>query len=368
MIEGDRRFAVLPASVSEGKAMVSAPQIEPGKETLPLFFGVDVGGTNIKIGLVDDHGNTVVYRKIPTLETEGPQRYMERSTEVMQEICAELGRPISDVTAIGLATPGTMDIDNGLLLEPHNLPNSYNFPIRDCLAKLTGRPVIYANDANAAAFGEYWLGSGREFRSMILLTLGTGVGGGIIVDDLLIDGEHSHGGELGHIIIDFSENARTIPTGQKGHLEAYASGTAIIKRTAEALAGDLKKESSLHIRIDNGEPLSPLMVSQEASRDDSLSLHIVMETARYLGIGIVSLMHTIDPGAVVLGGAIDFGGHETPLGRKFLERVRQEVKARAFPVPAKGTVVDFARLGGDAGYLGAAGKARAVTHRDSLNS
>ncbi|RCS40800.1 ROK family protein [Bremerella cremea] len=348
--------------------MASAPRIEPGKETLPLFIGVDVGGTNIKIGLVDDLGNTVSYRKIPTIETDGPQRYMERTTEVIQKICQEVNRPLSDITAIGLATPGTMDIEGGMLLEPHNLPNSYNFPIRDCLSQLTGRPVIYANDANAAAFGEYWLGSGKEFRSMILLTLGTGVGGGIIVDDLLIDGEHSHGGELGHIIIDFSENARTIPTGQRGHLEAYASGTAIIKRTHEALAGDLKKESSLHRRVENGEPLTPLMVSEEASQGDSLSLHIVLETARYLGIGIVSLMHTIDPGAVVLGGAINFGGHESPLGRQFLERVRQEVKSRAFPVPAEKTVVDFARLGGDAGYLGAAGKARAVTHRDSLNS
>ena len=361
-------MAELAASVTEGNPMASPPSVEPGQETLPLFFGVDVGGTNIKMGMVDDLGNTLVYEKIPTNETEGPQRYMERTTEVLKSMCEKVGRPMSDIAAIGLATPGTMDIEGGILLEPHNLPNSYNFPIRDCLSQLTGRPVIYANDANAAAFGEYWLGSGKEFRSMILLTLGTGVGGGIIVDDLLIDGEHSHGGELGHIIIDFSENARTIPTGQRGHLEAYASGTAIIKRTHEALAGDLQKESSLHARIEAGEKLSPLMVAQEADQGDTLSLHIVMETARYLGIGIVSLMHTIDPGAVILGGAINFGGHDEPLGRKFLERVRQEVKSRAFPVPAAHTVIDFARLGGDAGYLGAAGKARVVSHRDSLNS
>lgn len=348
--------------------MATAPQIYPGEETLPLFFGVDVGGTNIKIGLVDDLGRTVAYQHIPTNEPEGPQRYMERTNEVLRAMLVEVGRPMDNVSAIGLATPGTMDIEAGMLLEPHNLPHSFNFPIRDCLQQLTGRPVVYANDANAAAFGEYWLGSGREFRSIVMLTLGTGVGGGIIIDDLLIDGEHSHGGELGHIIIDFSENARKIPTGQRGHLEAYASGTAIINRTEEALAGDLKKESSLHQRISAGEKLSPLMVAEEGEKGDALSLHITMETARYLGIGIVSLMHTIDPGAVILGGAIDFGGHETPLGRKFLERVQQEVKQRAFPVPAAKTVVDFARLGGDAGYLGAAGKARVAAHRDSLHA
>jgi len=348
--------------------MNNVPQVQPGEEKLPLFFGVDVGGTNIKIGLVDDEGRTLAYQKIPTLEPQGPQRYMERTNETIVQLVKSVNRSLQDVTSIGLATPGPMDVEAGLLLEPHNLPHSFNFPIRDCLSSLTGRPVVFANDANAAAFGEYWLGSGRQFKSIVLLTLGTGVGGGIIIDDLLIDGEHSHGGELGHIIIDFSETAREIPTGQRGHLEAYASGTAIIKRTCEALDGDLAKESSLHTRVDNGESVTPLMVAQEAQRGDSLSLHIVMETARYLGIGIVSLMHTIDPGAVILGGAINFGGHDNPLGRKFLERVQQEVRERAFPVPAASTVVDFARLGGDAGYLGAAGKARSKAHRDSLFS
>ena len=162
-----------------------------------------------------------------------------------------------------------------------------------------------------------------------------------------------------------NDDARKIPTGQKGHLEAYASGTAIIKRTEEAL--EAGRQSSLSARIEAGETLSPLMVSQEADQGDELSLEIVLETARYLGIGIVSLMHTIDPGAVVLGGAIDFGGINTELGCRFLGRIKEEVQKRAFPVPAEKTVVDFARLGGDAGYLGAAGTARAQYHRDSLN-
>lgn len=336
--------------------------VEPGKEVHPLYCGVDVGGTNIKIGLVDDLGQTVAYRSIKTHQERGPADAMARVSKVTGEMIASIGYTVEDIAAIGLASPGTMDIQRGMLLEPHNLPQWYHFPIQKCLADLLGRRVVFANDANAAAFGEYWVGSGKQFRSSILLTIGTGVGGGIIIDDLLIEGEHSHGSELGHIIIDFGEDAREIPTGQKGHLEAYASGTAIIKRTLEALAES--PDSSLQARILNGEEVSPLMVSEEAAKGDKLALHIVLETARYLGIGIVSLMHTIDPGAVILGGAINFGGHNSPVGRAFLQRVKDEIKIRAFPVPAENTVIDFAILGGAAGYLGAAGTARNACQRD----
>lgn len=330
--------------------------------TPPFFIGVDVGGTNIKLGLVDDEGRTLAYSKIATDEPSGPASAMQRVAVELRAMLAEVGMTMSDVASIGLATPGTMDIINGKMLEAHNLPHWFNFPIRQTLEEETGAAVVLANDANAAAFGEYWLGSGREFKSMVLLTLGTGVGGGIIVNDSLVEGDHSFGSECGHIIIDYNDDARAIPTGQRGHLEAYASGTAIVKRTQEAL--DAGEKSSLTARMHSGEKLSPLMVAEEAERGDELSLLIVMETARYVGIGAVSLMHTIDPGAVVLGGAVNFGGADSPLGTMFIERVREEVKRRAFPVPAKKTAIRFASLGADAGYLGAGGLARQSYLRD----
>ncbi|PQO35229.1 ROK family protein [Blastopirellula marina] len=330
--------------------------------TPPFFIGVDVGGTNIKLGLVDDEGRTLAYSKIPTDEPSGPSSAMRRVAAELRAMLAEVGMTMSDVASIGLATPGTMDIDKGLMLEAHNLPHWFNFPIRHTLEEETGAPVVLSNDANAAAFGEYWLGSGREFKSMVLLTLGTGVGGGIIVNDSLVEGDHSFGSELGHIIIDYNDDARAIPTGQRGHLEAYASGTAIVKRTQEAL--DAGEKSSLTVRMKSGEKLTPLMVAEEAERGDELSLLIVMETAKYVGIGAVSLMHTIDPGAVVLGGAVNFGGADAPLGTMFIERVREEVRRRAFPVPAKKTAIRFASLGADAGYLGACGLARQSYLRD----
>ena len=144
-------------------------------------------------------------------------------------------------------TPGTMDIPRGMFLQPHNLPHWHYFPIRDCVAEAFGLPTAFANDANAAAYGEFWVGSGQKYHSIVMLTLGTGVGGGIIIGDLSVDGENSHGSECGHIIIDSSPTARMCGCGQPGHLEAYCSATALVKRTQELLANG--RASSLTQRI-----------------------------------------------------------------------------------------------------------------------
>lgn len=327
----------------------------------PLFLGIDVGGTNIKLGVVDDLGRTLTLTKVSTHEAEGPEAALQRcraATDAMMR-AMDLGR--SDLSAIGLATPGTMDIPNGMLLEPHNLPHWYHFPIRDRVSQIWGLPVSYANDANAAAYGEFWVGGGQQFHSIIMLTLGTGVGGGIIYGDLSIDGENSCGSECGHIIIDCNPNARMCGCGQRGHLEAYASATGLLNHTEKLLESG--PQTSLMHRISEADPLTPKMIAEEAERGDKFSLGLVDELATYLGFGVVSLIHTIDPAAVLLGGAMNFGGPDHPLGRRFLERVRSIVREHAFPIPAQRTTIDFALLEGEAGYIGAAGIARLAWHR-----
>lgn len=324
----------------------------------PFFVGIDVGGTGIKFGLVDNRGRSLARTSIPTHQEKGPEDACERMYAVVQSIAAENQVDPHSIVHVGLATPGTMDIAKGMLLQPHNLKAWWNFPIRDHLKKVLGKPVAFQNDANAAAYGEYWVGSGEKFRSMVLFTLGTGVGGGIIVDGKLIDGEHSHGSECGHTYIDTSPNARMCGCGHRGHLEAYASATAIVSRTNEALAAG--RASSLATRIANGEKLTSLMVSQEAEKNDALSLDIVMETAVHLSYGAVNLIHIIDPDVVVFGGAMDFGGMESDLGRRFLDRIRSETHSRAFKSLEGKTHISFASLGEHAGYIGAAGVARAA--------
>jgi glucokinase len=327
----------------------------------PFFVGVDLGGTNIKVGLVDDLGRSLAWLSIPTESKNGAEDASLRMGQAVLEVIRQAGLKPADVARVGLGSPGTMDIPAGLLLDPPNLPGWINFPIRDRVSSHCGLPVSFANDAGAAAFGEFWVGSGQKMHSMVMFTLGTGIGGGIIMGEHSITGEHSHGAECGHIIIDWRADARLCPCGQPGHLEAYASALAVIKRTNEALNNGRK--SSVVGRIEAGEELAPLLLAREAEAGDELALEIILDTARYLGVGVVSLMHTIDPDGVVLGGAMTFGGHGTELGRQFLETVRQEVQRRAFPVLAEKIVIDYANLGGDAGYIGAAGLARLASRQ-----
>ena len=244
----------------------------------PFFVGVDVGGTNVKLGLVDDLGRTLVYRRIPTQAADGPEEATRRMGQTVREMVAEAGLTLPYIARIGLGTPGTMDVASGLLIHPHNLPGWHDFPIRDRLVQSAGLRVTYANDANAAAYGEFWVGSGREFNSLVLFTLGTGIGCGIIVGDLTIVGEHYHGAECGHMIIDFGDEARMCGCGARGHLEAYASATAVVKRTEEGLAAG--RTSSLAGRIERGAPVTPLLVAEEAAAGDAFALAIVMDTAR----------------------------------------------------------------------------------------
>lgn len=336
----------------------------------PLFVGVDVGGTNIKLGVVDDRGRTVCHQKLPTLPQKSSQVAFEQVRVALQQMLVDANQTWSDVAAVGLGTPGPLDARSGTILTPSNLPGWHHSPVRDQLAQVLDRPVVLVNDASAAAFGEFWIGSGQAYESLVMLTLGTGVGGGIIYEGMSIDGCNSHGAELGHILIDSSPTARLCGCGQRGHLEAYASATALVERTQEQLSrnNSLLKNSLLLNQLSENSPLSALMIAEAASAGDALAVNMVDETAVYLATGISVLSYVIDPAAFVLGGAMDFGGKHTELGRKFLDDVISHARERMFPVVAERLKVDFAQLGGSAGYIGAAGLARRQHCSNSITS
>lgn len=322
----------------------------------PFYAGIDVGGTNIKFGLIDNEGSTLAYHSITTDAERGPEYSIRRMADIVQQLVHKYKIDQEDFPRIGLATPGTMDVPNGLLLEPHNLPKWWHCPIRDLLSHYSGRPVTFVNDANAAAYGEYWSGTGQQVDSMILLTLGTGIGGGIIINNELIVGEHSCGGEVGHIIIDSSKGALKDNAGKPGSLEAYASAGGVVLRTQAKLNSGIA--SSIADRLKDGETLTPLLIAEEAGQKDELAVEIVMDTAKYLGIGIASLVHTVDPESVVLGGAMTFGGKGSSLGDAFLEQIREECEKNLLGSLKNQVSIDFASLGGDAGFIGAAGLAK----------
>jgi glucokinase len=322
----------------------------------PLYAGVDLGGTNIKAALVDDLGRLVAFHTEKTHADRGPEDAAARMGEAVHALARQAGVATADIAAVGLGSPGPLDLAAGTIVRAGNLVGWDNFPLRDRVAAHCGLSVTFANDANAAAYGEFWVGSGRAYDSLVLLTLGTGVGGGIIVGDTNIEGAHSHGSECGHMIVDPSPEARMCPCGHAGHLEAYCSAKSLVARAEEAIAAGAS--GSLAAAAAAGERLTPILVGREAEAGDPLATELVMETARWLGIGIVSLMHAIDPEAVIIGGAMTFGGERAPVGRAFLERIRAEVHRRTFPTLIEKTRIGYAILGGDAGSIGAAGLAR----------
>ena len=320
----------------------------------PFFAGVDVGGTNTKIGLVDDLGRTVAFESIVTNAEAGPEDAVGRMADCLKRLLQSAG--VEGVAHVGLATPGPIDLQQGIITGAGNLPTWWHYPIVEELAKGCGAPVRFANDANAAAFGEFWAGAGKDDRSIVLLTLGTGVGGGIIVDGHLVEGSNGCGGECGHVLIVPDEDAPADSLGKTGSLEAYCGAYSVVRRTEEALWSGV--ESSLRPRLEAGEDLTPRVLFEEAVKEDRLSLDVILQTADYLALGVVSLIHAIDPDRVVLGGAMTFGGAGHPLGERFIARVRDTVRPRLLQPLREGLRVDFATLGGDAGYVGAAGLAR----------
>jgi glucokinase len=335
--------------MSSDKTTITIPQ-------KPFFVGIDVGGTNIKFGLVDNSGQTLAYHSMPTEQQKGAEDACLRMSEVVQKLAKEAFVSFEDIERAGLATPGPMDIAKGLILRPGNLPGWWDFPIRDRASKHTGLPVTYANDANAAAYGEFWCGAAAKYRSLVFLTLGTGVGGGIIVGDTLIEGAHSCGSECGHILVNPSDDAPMDSLGKRGSLESYANASSLVDRVLAAMGSS--DSSSLANRRAAGEEITPLLIGEEAERGDEIARSCIMETAYWLGIGIVTFIHTIDPDAVLIGGAMTFGGNDTAVGREFIQTIRDVVRPRILE-PLRDTVkIEFASLGGDAGYLGAAGLAR----------
>jgi glucokinase len=366
-----RRRAVSDGGVPMAKMRPAHDPADPpapprSEKRAPLFLGIDVGGTNIKIGIVDGDNETVAYRSIPTEQERGAADAARRVGETVRSLLQEASLASDAIARACVATPGPMDIPAGVLLDPGNLPGWHHAPVRDLMSEACQLPMSFANDANAAACGEFWAGAGREYRSLVLFTMGTGIGGGIVVDDLLIEGVHSAGGELGHIVVDCRDDAPVNAIGLRGTLEGFCGASAVVRRAEEAIAaGDA---TSLRRRLDQGEELTPLMISEEADRGDQLAYDVVMETARYMAIGVVTAVHTIDPESVVIGGAMTFGGDGHPLGQKFMTRLRDEARSRMLSSIRDKVHIDFATLGGDAGYIGAAGLARrehrgAVLHR-----
>jgi glucokinase len=319
------------------------------------FLGIDVGGSSIKAGVLTDDGEVLAKRHAPSALSKGLEAGLANLELVVREIVSEAGVAWDDIRGVGVAAPGTMDIPAGVVFHPFNLPGWENLPLRQIVSDRLRKPAVLQNDANAAALGESWLGAARNAKSLMFWTLGTGVGGGIVLNGKVWEGAHSHAAECGHIVIQMEGGPRS-PHNIHGAVELYVGGLALVRRCQEGL--DAGRESSLKNQRNTGEALTPVLIAQAAEGGDELANSLILDSARYLAIATVNVIHILNPEMILIGGAMTFGQNETLLGRRFLATLRAEVAAHTFPIPAARTVIDYASLGGDAGFIGAAAGAR----------
>ena len=314
---------------------------------MAVTIGVDVGGTKIAAGVVDDAGKVIARRQIATAATH-PTAVVAGIVKVVQELLAAA----PSVAAIGIGAAGLIDGHNGIVLSAPNIAWE-NVPLRSMVSDRVKLPVVIDNDANVAALGESIYGVGKGYGDQIMLTIGTGVGGGIVIGGQIYRGSHGVGAELGHMIIDASSTA-VCACGNHGCLEALASGNSIGRRARERVSepgatGVLERAGRNAVDI-TGE-----LVGDAAKAGDVWARDIIAETGRWLGVGIASLVNIFDPDVVILAGGAATGTGDLLLGPA-RDAAATLIIGHAWRKPPP---VLLATLGYDAGLVGAAALARA---------
>jgi glucokinase len=299
-------------------------------------FAVDLGGTYLRIALVDRCGTIHQQLKQRTPRGSSPDLIVDALAAAADKWSSN-GRPIA---AASIMVPGTVDNNNAVVVQAPNLPSLTNFPLQAVLEERFGWPVLLENDANAAAVGEMWLGAARGCRDVVSVTLGTGVGGGVILDGELWRGAHGSAGEIGHTTVDPFSGLKC-KCGNVGCLELFASATAIVRMTRENLP-------QFPQSVLTGEELTAERVYDAGREGDELALSVFKKFGTYLGIGLANLINIIDPEIIVIaGGAVN--GWDL-----FACDMRREVNERAVRVTAQQVKIAAAECGDNAGLLGAA--------------
>ncbi len=313
-------------------------------------LGVDIGGTTVLVGLVPEGGGAPLgLRSMATPSmggADGAVGHIRRmADEAVVEALGPDGKGWADVIGVGVGCPGPLDLELGIVLDAFNL-GWKDYPLRDRLAEGLDRPISLDNDANCATYGEYWLGAGAPFRSVVCVTLGTGIGGGIIVDGELVHGASGTAGEVGHMTIDFT--GRRCACGNYGCLEAYASGPNIALRAREGVEAGV---DSILLDLAGGDvsDISAATVSEGVVAGDSYAAEVMLETARILGVGIANIINVVNPDAVIIVGGV------TRAGDQLFVPLRSEVRRRAFKVAEAACEILPGLLPETAGVIGAAG-------------
>jgi len=318
-----------------------------GEQDDRWIIGVDIGGTNLVVGAVAvDGGGMQALRHIPTLPEQGGEAVVARTVELARGVIEQVSsrNPDADIVGVGIGSPGPLDRRTGVVLKTPNL-GWENFPVRDLVADGLGLPATLDNDANCATYGEWWLGAGRGASNLLGVTIGTGIGGGVVVDGKIFHGTSDAAGEFGHMTIDF--HGRRCRCGNYGCLEAYASGPNIAARAVEGIEAGM--ETSLPVAV--GGDLSKITaqsVYEGAVAGDDFALDVLVETAKILGAGIANLVNAFNPERVVIAGGV------VQAGDLLMDPLRATVRQRAFRSVVEACEIRVAELGRSAGVVGAA--------------
>ncbi|MYB94234.1 ROK family protein [Candidatus Poribacteria bacterium] len=349
-------------------------------EKMEHSIGIDLGGTDIKAGLVSSVGDISCRVVVPTdVETGGPKVVASRIAEAVrqvlvkvetqdgnshqQELTATLANSrqfptVSDSHSceigVGLGSPGLIIAETGVVHFSPNFPGWSDIPlvtyVNAELAKLQPfkkyKPILRGmdNDVNAMTLGELHHGAGVGYKNLVALTLGTGVGGGVVIDGEVYHGSQNTAGELGHTVVN--PNGRYCGCGNQGCLEAYAGAKNIVERTQEKITTG--RSTTLATATNAGTPLTPRLIAEAAQAGDELAIEIFAETGRYIGIALTSIAHILNPQIAIIGGGIAAAGEKL-----LFEPIRTELSKRAMDIPAQMKIVK-AHLGNDAGIVGAA--------------
>ena len=305
-------------------------------------LGVDLGGTNLRIAAVSPEGTILEKISLDTEVKEGRERVVNNMCEAVREIEGRMSG--MRMAGVGVGVPGIINLATGMIRQSPNLPGWSDFSLRDDLEQRLRTPVILENDANAAALGEKWIGAGRDVPSLCMLTLGTGVGGGLILNGQIWHGKNGMGGELGHMTID--PNGALCGCGNLGCIEAYASASAITRMAMTAV----RMGRSMELARD-AEQLGELtgeIIYIKATQGDVLAREIFDMVGRSLGVAVASLVNIFNLPLYVIGGGVARGWDA------FAPQLLAEVRKRSLVYRASETRIEPSALGADAGLLGAA--------------
>ncbi|MGX7394747.1 ROK family glucokinase [Carnobacterium mobile] len=308
------------------------------------LIGIDLGGTTVKLAVLTETGEVQQKWSLLTDISEEGTKIVPSIVASINEHIERYGMSKEDFIGIGMGSPGTVDMKNGTVIGAYNLNWKTLQPVKLLIEEGTGIPFAIDNDANVAALGERWKGAGENEDNMAFLTLGTGVGGGIVAEGNLLHGSVGAAGEVGHITVE--PNGYDCTCGKKGCLETVASATGVV-RLARDYADEYAGESALKVAIDDGQLVTAKDVFDFAKQNDALAVKVIDKVAFYLGLACGNIANILNPSTIVIGGGV------SNAGEFLIEQVQEYFDTFTFPAIRSSCKIRLAQLGNDAGVIGA---------------